>query len=204
MQHGLGLPAIIRCRARPMRLRRAPYLEKFPFCRAIKHEGVPHTVRHGRAGSLRNQGCIGAVSESAQDFTLSALPGDHYGKLTMCRQISNEPHHQSLCRLCIEDAFLFGRIWEDCDQYVRLGKASQQVVPSRLQHRCHQLAAITLVSPVRGMSCRCAYPAVNPSRDWRSGQARRKRCEPATATTPISEFGSFAEEKMGPGDHALP
>jgi hypothetical protein len=55
-----------------MRLRRAGYLEKFPFCRFIKHEGVPHTVRHGPAGSLRNQGCIGAVSESAQDFTLSA------------------------------------------------------------------------------------------------------------------------------------
>jgi hypothetical protein len=62
--------------------------------------------------------------KSAQDFTLSALPGNHYGKLTMCRQFSNEPHHQPLCRLCIEDAFLFRRIWEDCDEYVRLWKAS--------------------------------------------------------------------------------
>jgi hypothetical protein len=45
---------------------------------------------------------------------------------------------------------------------MRLRRAGNLVVPSRLQHRCHQLG-------VRGMSRRCAHPAVNPSRDWRSG-----------------------------------
>ena len=43
-ERGLGLPAIIRCRAWPMRLRRAGYFEKLPLCQSIKDEGVPRTV----------------------------------------------------------------------------------------------------------------------------------------------------------------
>ena len=32
----------------------------------------------------------------AHDFTLSALSGNHYGKLTLCRQFPDWPHQQLL------------------------------------------------------------------------------------------------------------
>jgi hypothetical protein len=70
----LGLPLISPCNARPMRLRRACCLEKFPLCRSIKHDRIPRMACHGSADGLRNQGGVGGFPESAQDFILSALP----------------------------------------------------------------------------------------------------------------------------------
>ena len=70
-----------------MRLRRAGYLEKIALCRSIKHEGVARAACDGSAGNLGNHGSVRAVPESTHDFTLSALPGNSYGKLTLRRQL---------------------------------------------------------------------------------------------------------------------
>ena len=50
---------------------------------------------------------------------------------------------------------------------------------------------------VRNMSRRCAHPAVNPSRDWRSGQARRKRGDRHRRQRIPIKIGSFARKKIG-------
>src|SRR5215216_4086339 len=102
-----------------MRLRRAGNLDEFSLRQAVKQEGVTSAVRHGSVGNACKKAGVGAIRKSAQYFSLSALPRHRYGKVSFCRQLLNEPHHQSLCRLRIEDAFLFGGWfggWEYCDQ----------------------------------------------------------------------------------------